>query len=180
MDSGRAASDWEGINSTIDKILTKNGAEVVSLNKWDERKLAYEIKGKARGTYLLTYFNSDPTWIAAMERDVQLSEDIMRVMILRTDRMSTEDIEKETPAMSVLKKQADAEAKAAAKAEAADNARQPETTTPVESEPEPEPEPKPESEPEPEPVVEADKAGTDAAEQSQESDEKASDADQTD
>ena len=88
VDSGEAASDWKGVNQTIEKILDKAGGEVVSIKKWDERRLAYEISGKSRGTYILAYFHCDPTNIAAIERAVQLNEQIMRVLILRTDRMS--------------------------------------------------------------------------------------------
>ena len=68
------------------------------MKKWDDRKLAYEVQGKGRGTYILVYFQCDPARIHAIERDVQLSEQVLRVMILRTDRMSREDMEKATPA----------------------------------------------------------------------------------
>ena len=100
VDSGDAAADWSGVCGGIEKLLKKSGAEVVSLRKWDERRLAYEIRGKSRGTYILAYFNSDPSKVGLIERDVQLSERIIRVLIVRTDKMSAADIEKETPAMS--------------------------------------------------------------------------------
>jgi small subunit ribosomal protein S6 len=119
VDSGEAASDWKGVNQTIEKILDRAGAEVVSIKKWDERRLAYEISGKSRGTYILAYFHCDPTNIAAIERTVQLNEQIMRVLVLRTDRMSTEDIERATPAMVIEAEAAAAEAKTAAVVEAA-------------------------------------------------------------
>ena len=35
----------------------KVGAEIISFKKWDERRLAYEIKGNKRGLYFLCYFN---------------------------------------------------------------------------------------------------------------------------
>ncbi len=97
VDSGEAAADWKGINNTIEKILARADAEVVSTKKWDERRLAYDIEGKSRGTYILTYFRGDPSKIGAMERAVQLSEQIMRMLILRTDKMSAEDMEKASP-----------------------------------------------------------------------------------
>ena len=97
VDSGEAAADWKGINNTIEKILARADAEIVSTKKWDERRLAYDINGKSRGTYILTYFRGDPAKIGAMERAVQLSEQIMRMLILRTDKMSAEDMEKASP-----------------------------------------------------------------------------------
>ena len=83
VDSAVAVSDWEQLNEAIRKILDRNRAEDVSLRKWDERRLAYDLKGKSRGTYILSYFRADGDSIAGIERDVQLSEQIMRVLVLR-------------------------------------------------------------------------------------------------
>ncbi len=130
IDSAEATADWEGINASIEKVLTRNGAEVVSIRKWEERKLAYEVAKVNRGTYLLAYFNSAPSQIASIERDVQLSERIMRVMILRTDGMSAEDIDRDTPVMVVEKKVSEAEAAAKQAAEAdTGESPQPQNTT---------------------------------------------------
>jgi small subunit ribosomal protein S6 len=95
-DSGEAASDWEGLEKTIRKILSRNHAEVVSLRKWDERRLAYEVQGKGRGTYILCYFRADGDGVGGIERDVQLSERIMRVLILRVGPGMAESGDKET------------------------------------------------------------------------------------
>ena len=73
-------------------------AKIVSIRKWDECKLAYEINGKTRGTYILCYFRADGKKIQDIERDVQLSEQIMRVLILSAEAREKEDIEKDTPA----------------------------------------------------------------------------------
>jgi small subunit ribosomal protein S6 len=101
VDSGEAAADWKGVNEHIKKVFERNDAEIVSIRKWDERSLAYAIMGKNRGTYILVYFNSPSDKIASIERDSQLSERIMRVLILRADHATKEDMEKETPAMMV-------------------------------------------------------------------------------
>jgi small subunit ribosomal protein S6 len=103
VDSAEAAADWQGINEHIKKVFERNGAQIVSIRKWDERPLAYTIMGKNRGTYILVYFNSPSDKIALIERDSQLSERIMRVLILRADHLTKEDMEKETPAMMVEK-----------------------------------------------------------------------------
>ncbi len=98
VDSALAASQWDALMGAIRKILDRADADVVSLKKWDDRKLAYEIRGISRGTYILVYFHCDPLRIGAIERDVTLSEQILRVLILRTDRMSQDDIDRPTPA----------------------------------------------------------------------------------
>jgi len=93
VDSAQAASDWDGVITSIKTILKKANREIVSIRKWDERKLAYEVKGHSRGTYILCYFRANGEKIQDIERDVQLSERIMRVLILSADHMTQEDIE---------------------------------------------------------------------------------------
>lgn len=138
VDSNEAASDWQGVIDAIEKVLSRAEAEVVSLKKWDERKLAYDVKKRGRGTYLLAYFNVDPSKITSIERDVQLSEQILRVMILTTDRMSKEDVDRETPVDIVERQEAErvarvAEAAAAAEAKAAEAAAEAATEVVAES-----------------------------------------------
>ena len=103
VDSAKAASDWDGIIAVIKKILERAGAEIVSMRKWDDRKLAYDIRGVGRGTYVLCYFKVEGQKIQGIEKAVQLSEKIMRALILSTEQMTKEDIEKETPAAKAEK-----------------------------------------------------------------------------
>ena len=116
VDSAEAASDWDGVIGAIEKVLSRAECEVVSLGKWDERKLAYDINKKSRGTYILVYFNCDPLKIGAIERDVQLSEHITRVMVLKTDKMSEDDLKRETPQAKIERENAEVAEKAEAAA----------------------------------------------------------------
>jgi small subunit ribosomal protein S6 len=100
VDSALAASDWDGINVAIKKILKKEKAKVLYMKKWDERKLAYDIRRVSRGTYILCYFKAPGSVIQQVERDVQLSEKIMRVLILRADHINEKDIEKQIPVVT--------------------------------------------------------------------------------
>jgi len=103
VDSSQAGTDWDGIIAAIRTILEKAGAEIESIRKWDDRRLAYEIKGKSRGTYILSYFRADGGRIQDIEKSVRLSEKIMRVLILSAERLRPEDIEKDTPATKLEK-----------------------------------------------------------------------------
>ncbi len=104
IDSAEAAADWDGINTTIRNILERAEAEIVSIEKWDERKLAYEINGKTRGTYILCYFRAAGDRIRDIERDVRLSERIIRVLILCAEHREKEDVEKDTPVLLAEKR----------------------------------------------------------------------------
>jgi small subunit ribosomal protein S6 len=90
-------SEWEAMQAELNRILDRAGARVIACAKWDERRLAYEIRGRKRGVYALAYFEVDPTRITDIERDVQLSEAALRCLIIRVDHM-TEDEMKESAA----------------------------------------------------------------------------------
>ena len=85
VDSALAAADWDGTLALVENILKRAEAEIVVLRKWDERRLAYDIEHKSRGTYILAYFKADTQRIGGIEKDVQLNEKIMRVLILTTE-----------------------------------------------------------------------------------------------
>jgi len=98
IDSAEAAKDWDGIIELVTKMLNKIDAQIVSLRKWDERPLAYPIKRVSRGTYILAYFKADGLKIHELERDVLLSERVMRALILRVEHLTEEDIIKQATA----------------------------------------------------------------------------------
>ena len=98
IDSAEAAKDWDGIIELVTKMLNKIDAQILSLKKWDERPLAYSIKRCSRGTYILAYFKADGRKITELERDVLLSERVMRALILRVEHLTEEDIIKQATA----------------------------------------------------------------------------------
>ena len=85
IDSAQAGSDWDGTLAAVKRVLERADAEVVYLEKWADRRLAFEIAHKTRGTYILCYFRADGSKIAGIEKDVTLSEQIMRVLILTAE-----------------------------------------------------------------------------------------------
>ena len=90
--------EWDRVRGQIELMLQKEGAEILICKKWDERRLAYEIKGRKRAGYVLTYFKAPPTIQSAIERQVQLSDNILRCLILRADYVTEEKMKEPTPA----------------------------------------------------------------------------------
>lgn len=88
------SGDFAAAEAEIRRILDRAGAKVLAIRNWEERKLAYSIGQNKRGLYVLTYFEASPDKIVGIERDVQLSEKTLRVLVLRRERMTAEQIEK--------------------------------------------------------------------------------------
>ncbi|MEZ0265295.1 MAG: 30S ribosomal protein S6 [Phycisphaerae bacterium] len=92
-----AATEVENTLATARKFLEAHGAQVAVLKKWDERKLTYELKNNKRGVYISAYFTAPTSAITAIERDVKLSEDVLRVLILKADHLSADEIQNHEP-----------------------------------------------------------------------------------
>jgi len=85
-----SAKHWEEGARTIREILERSQAQVLTIEKWDERKLAYIIGRQKRGTYVLLYFMAPPESITPIRRACRLSETIVRQLILRADGYEAE------------------------------------------------------------------------------------------
>ncbi len=85
---GPSGADGDKAVSLVKGMVEKHGGAIKVIKKWDERKLAFEIGKQKRGTYVIAYFTAPTTAIVPMERDVKLSEDVMRVLVTRAEHLN--------------------------------------------------------------------------------------------
>lgn len=90
LDNRDVRQGWKALKDNVTGLFTKHGAEIVSARRWGERRLSYPVKHQQRGTYLLVYFNGDPDAITPLRRELQLSEWIMRNMLLTCEEVPEE------------------------------------------------------------------------------------------
>ena len=89
-------ANWEAVEAEIDRLMSRSDAAVIITKRLEERKLAFEIKGRKRGLYVLTYFRADGDRISGLERDIRLSELALRALILRADSLSEQQMREAT------------------------------------------------------------------------------------
>jgi small subunit ribosomal protein S6 len=100
----------------VTQIIANNGGQVVRVNAWGRRRLAYPIQRFRDGLYFFFDLVLNPSTIAEIERNIQLNEDIVRhLMKLRDSRVVAQQRQRDIE----LDAQREAEAKAQAEAEAA-------------------------------------------------------------
>lgn len=85
LDSNRYGRDPEGVSGRIPEMIQKAGGEIMVSRLWEERRLAYAVKGHRKGTYWLIYFKLPGGKLADVRRQCQLSEDVLRVLFLKVD-----------------------------------------------------------------------------------------------
>jgi small subunit ribosomal protein S6 len=86
------AADFTAAVAHVRQLMEKHGSTVLALRKWDERRLAYEIKKQKRGVYLLAFFTAPAERMVEIERACNLSEGIIRVLITRADHLTVDEM----------------------------------------------------------------------------------------
>lgn len=102
LNASYATGSWETAKQEVEHILHRANAEIVHLRKWDERRLSYEIGGQKRGVYILAFFRCEGPKVAGIERDVHLSENILRCLVLKADHLAIKDIEAMQPQQPIV------------------------------------------------------------------------------
>jgi len=92
LDSNRYSRDAAGAASQIKALIEAQGGEVLVNRLWEERRLAYSIRGQRKGTYWLSYFRMEGKGVGKLERDFQLSELVLRSLILKVDPQIAETL----------------------------------------------------------------------------------------
>lgn len=79
----------EQVRETVEKfqgIVTETGGEIVNVENWGLKKLAYPIQKKSTGFYHLVEFNADPAIITKFETELRRDERVMRFLTVRLDK----------------------------------------------------------------------------------------------
>ena len=76
------------------KVLTDNGAEIVSEEAWGLKKMAYAIQKKSTGFYCLVEFKAEPEVIKVLETAFRRDEKVIRFQTVKLDKYAVEYAEK--------------------------------------------------------------------------------------
>lgn len=87
----------EQIKSVVGRVtayIEKSGAEIVHVDEWGSRRLAYPIEKKRNGYYVNMYFKSSGAFIPRLERAMEIEDDILRYLTLKMDAKMTRHFER--------------------------------------------------------------------------------------
>jgi small subunit ribosomal protein S6 len=85
LDPNRVSGDLSAAVQQLHGVLERHKAEILASRQWDERRLAYPIKGHKKGLYYLTYLKIEGKNLPEIERDFALNELVVRLLVLKVD-----------------------------------------------------------------------------------------------
>jgi len=74
--------------ATIEKvkgIIAQNNGEIIKIEDWGKRKLAYDVKKKPRGQYILTTFSGSPALLSELHRNFRVMDAVIKFQSVRLD-----------------------------------------------------------------------------------------------
>ena len=80
--------DERQVPATLDKflkVITTDGGSIDNIDIWGKRRLAYEIQKKNEGLYAVVAFTATSAATQELDRQLGLSEQIMRTKVLRAE-----------------------------------------------------------------------------------------------
>lgn len=80
----------EALKKALDRVIKTiegHAGEIHKIHEQGRKKLAYQIDGHKNGQYYLLYFSTVPGAIVEMRKEYHLNEDLLRFLMLRTDRV---------------------------------------------------------------------------------------------
>lgn len=83
FDANRLARDREGLPGELNGLVEAAGGTIEVSRLWEERRLAYPIKGQRKGAYWITYFRLPTTKLTELTRSCELQEGILRQLFVR-------------------------------------------------------------------------------------------------
>ncbi|HHY13715.1 MAG TPA: 30S ribosomal protein S6 [Thermoanaerobacterales bacterium] len=76
----------EEIKNEVERFKTlieDGGGEVTEINEWGTRRLAYTIKDKNEGYYVLMHVNAEPAVVQDLERVFKITDEVIRYLITK-------------------------------------------------------------------------------------------------
>lgn len=85
MDPGLSDEEQQPLMERFQTLVSDNGGAVENVDKWEKRRLAYEVKGKREGVYVVMNFDGEPRTEAELGRILGITDGVLRHIIVRTD-----------------------------------------------------------------------------------------------
>lgn len=82
------ASQVQDIVNNLGDVIKAQGGEVVRVDNWGLKNLAYRIKKNRKGYYVLLNISAPASAISEFERVMRINEDIIRYMTVKVDSFS--------------------------------------------------------------------------------------------
>jgi len=81
----KVGDEYNAIVEKFKGVLADLNANLLKVDEWGVRKLAYPVKKRHYGHYVLMEFASDPALVMELERNMRLDERVLKFITVKVD-----------------------------------------------------------------------------------------------
>jgi small subunit ribosomal protein S6 len=85
LDPDLAEDDIRTFADRYSEVIKSYGGEVIKVDDWGIKRLAYLVKKREKGRYLFFDFAGNPALIEELERQFKISEEVMKFLSVKLD-----------------------------------------------------------------------------------------------
>ena len=82
-----SAAQADTLAETYSNVIAEHGGKVTKRENWGLRNIAYRIKKNRKGHYVLLNIDAPPAAVQEMERQMRISEDVLRYLTTRVEEL---------------------------------------------------------------------------------------------
>ena len=82
----RKEDQINGLVNRVNNYIEKNDGEILEVDEWGNRRMAYSIDKKRSGHYVNVYFRAPGSMIFGLERTMEINDDVLRYLTLKMDK----------------------------------------------------------------------------------------------
>jgi small subunit ribosomal protein S6 len=86
----------EEVKALIDKvkgIIENLNGQLIKVEEWGRKKLAYKLKKLTKGYYILIRFLGNAEILVEIERNLRLSDGVLKYQSIRLDKKALEEVQ---------------------------------------------------------------------------------------
>lgn len=77
----------KGVVTQIQELVSKNGGRVDGIQEWGKKRLAYKIKKKQEGNYVIMNFQMDSKFSKKFDQSLRLNDNLLRFLLINKDAL---------------------------------------------------------------------------------------------
>ena len=81
----------KGMIEKMKEVIENLNGELIKVEEWGRRKLAYKLKKLTKGYYILIRFLGNGQVLAEIERNLRLSDSVLKYQSIRLDEKAPEE-----------------------------------------------------------------------------------------
>ena len=94
LNAALSDEEAEAAITRVKDLIAAQGGEVLKIDIWGRRKLAYEIKKHKKGFYVLLYCKTPPATIKKMEDFYKVFDAVIKYMVIKLGKKQVRSFEK--------------------------------------------------------------------------------------